>query len=149
VDDRGLPECELEKASWQEPRRVLQKGERAVKRNSFSEWRRARLAADPDLARRVEELLGELRIEQDLIALRERRGLTQTQLGKLIGVSQPRIANMENGKHDFRIRTLLKAAAAMGAEMEVRLRPIKHKKNSPEGGKSPGFNEEITLPRNA
>ena len=43
----------------------------------FGAWLAHSLAKDPDLAKRVEKRLAEMRIEQDLIALREQRGLTQ------------------------------------------------------------------------
>ena len=61
-----------------------------------------------------------MRIEQDLVALRETRGLTQAQLGKMLGISQPAVARMEAGGN-LELRTLVRAADALGARLEIRL----------------------------
>jgi DNA-binding XRE family transcriptional regulator len=88
---------------------------------SFEKWLAHSLARDPDLAARVEKRLAEMRIEQDLIALREQRGLTQSQLARLLGVSQPAVAKMEAEGGNLEIRTLVRAAAALDARLEIRL----------------------------
>ncbi len=84
-------------------------------------WLEASLAEDPALAARVEKRLAEMRIEQDLIALRETRGLTQAQLGRLLGISQPAVAKMEAEGGNLELRTLVRAADALGARLEIRL----------------------------
>ena len=53
---------------------------RKTRKESFESWLKRSLREDPDLAARVEKRLAEMRIEQDLIALRQSRGLTQAQL---------------------------------------------------------------------
>jgi transcriptional regulator with XRE-family HTH domain len=45
--------------------------------------------------------------------LRQKRGLTQSQLGDKLEVSYIAIQNWERGETDFRISTLLKIAAAL------------------------------------
>ena len=94
---------------------------RRVVSNSFGAWLAHSLAKDPDLAARVEKRLAEMRIEQDLIALREQRGLTQTQLARLLGVSQPAVAKMEAQGGNLEIRTLARAAEVLEAHLEIRL----------------------------
>ena len=75
-----------------------------------------------------EEELEKLRIVDALIRLRERRGLTQTQLAHRIGVSQPFIAKLESGEtHNFSLETLVKLAVALDSELEVRFHPHRAK----------------------
>ena len=90
-------------------------------KRSFEEWLKTSLAEDPALAARVERRLAEMRIEQDLVALRETRGLTQAQLGKMLGISQPAVARMEAEGGNLELRTLVRAADALGARLEIRL----------------------------
>ena len=94
---------------------------RTVVSKSFDSWLARSLARDPDLAARVEKRLAGMRIEQDLIALRERRGLTQSQLAGLLGVSQPAVAKMEAQGGNLEIRTLVRAAEVLEAQLEIRL----------------------------
>jgi DNA-binding transcriptional regulator YiaG len=62
------------------------------KKTAVMEWIDDRLKADPRLAREVDEILSEIRLEQDLAALREKRKLTQRQVAELLGTSQPYVA---------------------------------------------------------
>ena len=94
---------------------------RKIVSKSFDSWLAHSLARDPDLAARVEKRLAGMRIEQDLIALRERRGLTQSQLAGLLGVSQPAVAKMEAQGGNLEIRTLVRAAEVLEAQLEIRL----------------------------
>ena len=89
--------------------------------NSFGAWLAHSLSKDPDLAARVEKRLAEMRIEQDLIALREQRGLTQARLARLLGISQPAVAKMEAQGGNLEIRTLARAAEVLDADLEIRL----------------------------
>lgn len=90
-------------------------------KGSFDEWLKRSLAEDPALAARVEKRLAEMRIEQDLIALRQKRGLTQAQLGRMLGISQPAVAKMEAEGGNLEIRTLARAAEVLDARLEIRL----------------------------
>ncbi len=60
-----------------------------------------------------------------MIALTEyikHEGLTQAQAAKLLGVSQPRISDLNRGKIDlFSIDTLVNMLSAAGLHVEVRL----------------------------
>jgi len=70
-----------------------------------------------------EDELKKLRIAQRLIALRESRHLTQAQLAKRIGASQPFIAKVESGQvHNFNLETLAKIASALQSELEIRFK---------------------------
>ena len=81
-------------------------------------------AADPGLKQRVDELVAEMELEQDLAALRERRGLSQTALARAIGVSQPAVAKLESGKiRNAKISTLAKYVAGLGGRLKVEILP--------------------------
>ena len=90
-------------------------------REPFNSWLKRSLVEDPALAARVEKRLAEMRIEQDLIALRQSRGLTQAQLARMLGISQPAVAKMEAEGGNLEIRTLARAAEVLDARLEIRL----------------------------
>jgi len=76
------------------------------------------------LAREVEDLVLEMKLEQQIVALREKRGLTQRQLAKLLGTSQPYVAKLESGRvKNLGVRTLVKCARALGASVSIRMVP--------------------------
>src|SRR5712691_1977632 len=106
-----------------------------AKKGSFDEWLQRSMLEDPALAARVAKRLAEMRIEQDLIALRERRGLTQAQLGKMLGISQPAVAKTEAEGGNLEIRTLARAAEVLNARLEIRL--ISGQKQASERGARP------------
>ena len=71
-----------------------------------------------------EEELEKLRIADSLIKLREKRGLTQAELARRMGVTQPFIAKLEAGEtHNFSLETLVKLASALNSELEIRFKP--------------------------
>ena len=85
------------------------------------EWAR-QLAADPEHQDAIEALMTEIDLRQGLIVLREERGLTQVELAKRLGVSQPVIAKLEGGKtKDVKLSTLVRVAAALGARVKIAL----------------------------
>lgn len=72
----------------------------------------------------VERMLNEMRVRQDLIALREARGLSQAQVARMLGVSQPLIARIESGGvKNLELRTLARLAAALGGSLKIRIEP--------------------------
>ena len=54
---------------------------------------------------------------------RQELGLSQAQLGKLLGVSRQQAASLENPDSNLRMSTLEKAATALKLELEVELHP--------------------------
>jgi len=115
----------LEGRNASEPQAWEQAGEGAVsKKTTVMGWLDDRLKADPRLAREVEEILSEMRLEQDLAALREKRKLTQRQVAKLLGTSQPYVAKLESGRvKNLGVGTLVKYARALGATVSVQIKP--------------------------
>ena len=67
------------------------------KKTEVEEWLDGVLA-DPVLASAVEERMAEMKIEQELVALREREGLSQRELAVKLGTTQPYIAKLESGR---------------------------------------------------
>jgi DNA-binding XRE family transcriptional regulator len=93
---------------------------RAQQSKTVQEWIDSELRSDAQLRREVEETLNQMRIEQDLATLRERRHMSQSQLAKLLGVSQPAIAKLESGKaKNLELRTLVRYATVLGARVRV------------------------------
>ena len=90
------------------------------------QWIDGQLEADPRLAREVDELVNEMKLEQELVALREKRGLSQRQLAKLLGTSQPYVAKLESGRiKNVGVRTLVKCARALGGSVMIKIEPRK------------------------
>ena len=69
-----------------------------------------------------------MKLEQQIVALREKRGLTQRQLAQLLGTSQPYVAKLESGRvKNLGVRTLVKCARALGASVSIAMEPSKGK----------------------
>ena len=103
------------------------------------QWIDEELARDARLAARVEGELARLRLEQDLVTLREKRGLSQRQLAHTVGVSQPVIARIETGRAgNLELRTLIKIAAALDSEVHITFRRRRQRvEKRPAPGRSP------------
>lgn len=87
---------------------------------TVEEWLDTELRRDAEFRRQVEETLNRMRIEQDLAGLRERRNVSQRQLARILGVSQPAIAKLESGKtKNIEIRTLVRYAVALGGRVRI------------------------------
>lgn len=61
----------------------------------------------------VTESMENHRIGAKIAQLRETRGMTTVELAEKIGISQPQISRLENGKQGFRAETLIKIASAL------------------------------------
>jgi transcriptional regulator with XRE-family HTH domain len=73
---------------------------------------------EPGAAERVVEIEDELRLAAGLTALREQAGLSQRELAKRIGVSQPRVAAIEQSRN-VTIDVLEQYVDAVGGQLEV------------------------------
>ena len=83
----------------------------------MKDWEK-KVLASPGASERVAEIEDELRLAAGLTALREQAGLSQRELAKRIGVSQPRIAAIEQSKN-VTIDVLDQYIRAVGGELEV------------------------------
>lgn len=90
------------------------------------EWIDEQIDADAGLGRDVDQLLNEMKLEQDLVALREKRGLSQRQFAKLLGTSQPYVAKLESGRvKNLGVKTLVKCARALGGSVTIRIEAVR------------------------
>lgn len=87
---------------------------------SMKDWEK-KVLAEPGAAERVAEIEDELRLAAGLTALREQAGLSQRELARLIGVSQPRIAAIEKSR-SVTIDVLEQYVDAVGGQLEVSVR---------------------------
>jgi len=73
---------------------------------------------------KVAEELAAINVAQDLVALRESRGQSQAQLAARVGISRSAIARLESAQPgNIELRTLVRVAAALGAHLDVSVRP--------------------------
>ena len=97
-----------------------------MKKTALMQWIDSRLKANPRLAREVDELVSEMKLEQELVALREKRGLSQRELAKRLGASQPYVAKLESGRiKNVGVTTLVKYARAVGGSVTIKIEPKK------------------------
>ena len=95
-----------------------------ARKSDFMKWIDHQLDTDAALRRKVEEHLSEMMIEQKLAVLRSRRGMTQAELAKRLGVSQPHIAKLEAGRaRNIELHTLCRWATALGAKLTIDVVP--------------------------
>ena len=64
-----------------------------------------------------------LRVGVEIAKLRERRGLTQTQLAAMLGTTASAVSRVENGTN-ITLKTLARIAEKLRARADVRLRPV-------------------------
>lgn len=90
---------------------------------SAMDWLDAKLT-DATFAAEVDAELAALRLEDDLMRLREASGLSQRELARRLGVSQPFVAKLESGRvKNLELRTLVRTVAALGGEVRVVIAP--------------------------
>ena len=73
-----------------------------------------------------------------LKSLRKSRGLTQTQLGALLGVGQVRVAAIEKNPASVSLDQLLRLLAALNAQLVLRAAPHGGGDESSAGGSARG-----------
>ena|SRR5215218_4749393 len=76
----------------------------------------------PAVAEAEQQLGSRLTLARNVLRLRNQRGWTQGQLAKLLGVTQPRIAEIEAGQVSVRTDTIDRLAAAFNVEPHSLLR---------------------------
>jgi transcriptional regulator with XRE-family HTH domain len=74
---------------------------------------------EPKFAEALAKAEQEVGIAVELARLRERRGLSQTELAKLTGMKQPQIARLESGAHFPAFPTLQKLLGVLGGKLEL------------------------------
>lgn len=70
--------------------------------------------------------LSRLRLADQIVRLREKRGWTQGELARRVGTTQSGIARLENPNYrNYSLKTLEKVAQALGAKLVVGLEEIR------------------------
>ncbi len=91
---------------------------------------------NPKVARAYEELGPEFEIISQIIALRNKRKMTQAQLAERVGTKQPSIARLEKRGTAKDLEFLQRVAAALDARLEVRLVPRPSKRATKRAARS-------------
>jgi transcriptional regulator with XRE-family HTH domain len=86
---------------------------------SLKDWE-GQVLAEPGAAERVAEIEDELRIANGLTALREQAGLSQRDLAKRAGVSQPRVAAIERSSN-VTVALLARYVRALGGDLRIQI----------------------------
>ena len=89
-----------------------------MKRGSRYQQFKARALGKPEVRKAYEEGLDDLRIAVRVAELREKRGMTQTELAAKIHTSAAVISRLERGRN-VELKTLRKVAAALDARLTV------------------------------
>jgi DNA-binding XRE family transcriptional regulator len=88
--------------------------------NNYGDVIRAKLAANPELAKAVEEESFNAEIAQQIYDLRTEAGLTQTQLAELVGTRRSVISQIEDADFDkHSLPMLKKIARALNRRIKV------------------------------
>ena len=83
-----------------------------------------RLFKTKKFRQKIEAGVQRLKVITQIVALREKLGLTQAGLAKRIGVSQPFIARLENDEaSNLSLETLVRIVEALNGEIEIHIRP--------------------------
>jgi transcriptional regulator with XRE-family HTH domain len=93
-------------------------------KSNFMDW------LDRETARRgidekeIAALVDQMMVEDQLTALRLKRGISQSALADLMGVTQPLVARIEaGGVKNLTLATIARTAAALGGRIQLKIRP--------------------------
>jgi transcriptional regulator with XRE-family HTH domain len=81
------------------------------------------LARDEDFARDWERLSLARAVSAKVIAYRSDNDLSQRDLARQLGVSQPQVARLESGEHEPAYATLIRLASALDMEFTISITP--------------------------
>jgi transcriptional regulator with XRE-family HTH domain len=80
---------------------------------------------EPKYRKAYEALEDEFAVAKAVIAARNRAGLTQMELARKMGTTQPVVARMEGGRIQPSLRTLQRLAQATGSKLTIRFEPCR------------------------
>jgi len=96
-----------------------------MKAIDFDKYLEAQLK-NPEFRKAYDELEDEYQLATQIIQFRIDRNLTQAQLARLVGTSQPAIARLESGNHrNLTLAFLFRVAKALDLRAELRFHPTK------------------------
>lgn len=97
------------------------KTKKPVKAVPHDELLRAQLRSDPEFAEEWERLALARHVAVELIRYRSEHGLSQRALADQLGVSQPRVVELESGEKNPQFETLVHIVAVTGIEFAISL----------------------------
>jgi len=75
---------------------------------------------DPEFKAHYQEEQQALKLAMKIAKLREKKGLSQQQMAKLMGTSQQAVSRIESGEYEgFTLKTLEKIAEATGTKVKI------------------------------
>lgn len=80
---------------------------------------------EPKYRKAYGALEDEFAVARAVIAARSRAGLTQTELARRMGTTQPVVARLESGRIEPSLRTLKRLAQATGSKLMIRFDPCR------------------------
>jgi DNA-binding XRE family transcriptional regulator len=97
----------------------------AEKRVTVDDWLKEELR-DEGFRLRWNEREAAYKVAGELIRLRKKQGLSQTEVARRAGMKQPAIARLESGAVKPTLDTIQRVAHALGREVEINLvRPVR------------------------
>jgi len=99
--------------------------ERAREQDFLAELIDDYAAADPAFPQIYEAAVRQRALLRALAEKRAAAGISQRELARRMGTSQPAVARLERGEVDPKLSTLQRFAAAIGLEVDWRLRPAR------------------------
>lgn len=103
-----------------------------MKTSSATKILNKRIGDDLELERMIAEETVNARVAQEIYDLRTKAGLTQSELAKRVGTTQPVIARLEDADYKgHSLRMLVRIANALGREVDIRFvssRSSRHKR---------------------
>lgn len=94
-----------------------------TKLKTHDELLAAEFVGDPEFAEEWERLAVARAVAARLVGYRADHGMSQRALAESLGVSQPRIVELESGEKNPTFDTLVKIAAATGSEFAISITP--------------------------
>lgn len=93
-------------------------------KSDVDRWLGEQYKTEPGLKGRVEAIIEEMRLVEQIVALRKAHGLSQRELAQRVGVRQPVIAKIESGTTtNLELRTIARIAAALRFKVRITFEP--------------------------
>jgi transcriptional regulator with XRE-family HTH domain len=100
-------------------------------KSDFMGWLDREMARRGIDHREIAALVDQMKIEDQLVALRHKRGISQARLAKLMGVKQPLVARLEaGGGKNLTLITIARASAALGCRIQLKFRLLPTRKRA-------------------
>ncbi len=90
----------------------------------MANWKdiRKKILADPEVKKLYDEMEVEYALIEKIIAMRQEKGWTQTELAKRLGTTQSALARVESGNFNPKLEFLKKLASAFGSQLFIEFR---------------------------